>query len=175
MTLEVQKLQSMIRGALDQVNDELIQANVNDSVWTKKIKESLVRLGNNQKLKLKCYASGVKGEGVSSGEWLYDLCWIRFEDNQIASIELIMESEWIRSFKEVRDDFQKLVQARATLRLMIWQAKSSNDMEKHRDVLVRQIQAFRASQQDDSYLFSCWVADDQKFAHYAYPPVENAD
>ena len=167
MALNITKTQNEIQDALNAVNDALKGKRASDTVWTRKIKEALVSIGKEKEKKLSCYASGV--DDVSSGEWLYDLCWISYSGHtNIGCIELAMESEWAPSPKEIHDDFVKLVQARAGLRLMIWQARNSKEMEDIRDVLIDQIHAFAESQCGDAYLLSCWVAEQQKFIHKFY-------
>ena len=167
-TSDITTCRDTIKDALDTVNDQLKGRRARDSMWTKKIKESLVELGN--KRGLSCYASGV--ENVSSGEWLYDLCWISYrDDTNVGYIELAMESEWIPSLKEIRDDFVKLVQARAGLRLMIWQAETRGDMDDIVRELINQIHCFEFTRHSDAYLLSCWIAEEQGFCHkfYEYP------
>jgi len=155
-----------IQDALDAVNDRLVEEGVADySVWTKEIKQALVNIGKEKGLS--CYASDV--DGVSSGEWLYDLCWISYcDDTNIGCIELAAESEWSFSPKEIHDDFVKLIQARAGLRLMIWQAKDLEEMKEILDVLIGQVRSFEDTQYGDAYLFSCWIEEKQRFTHKVY-------
>jgi hypothetical protein len=158
-------LRISIQQALDEVNSQLKGQASSDTDWTRKIKSKLVSLGKHKGFS--CYASGV--DGVSSGEWLYDLCWLSYADEiSIGRIELAMESEWLLSLKEIRDDFVKLVQARARLRLMIWQSQNAVDFEAELDALKDQVRLFEDSQDGDAYVFSCWIADDQQFAHRSY-------
>jgi hypothetical protein len=165
MALDITDLRSTLQESLDGLNAQLTGRSACDKTWTKEIKSKLVSIGN--KKKLSCYASGVAG--VTSGEWLYDLCWLHYSDEtNIGRIELAMESEWRLSFKEVRDDFVKLVQARARLRLMIWQSKNTGEFKNELDALIKQIHAFDDSQHGDAYLFSCWIAEGQRFTHHPY-------
>jgi len=167
VTSGITETQNTIQDALNAVNDELKGKRASDTVWTKEIKKALVSIGNENEKELSCYASGV--DHVASGEWLYDLCWISYsDDTNIGCIELAMESEWAPSPKEIHDDFVKLVQARAGLRLMIWQARNSKEMQDIRDVLIDQIRAFKDSQLGDAYLFSCWTEEEQRFTHRFY-------
>ncbi len=165
MAIDTTDLRVTIEEALDAVNNQFTGQGASDTTWTKEIKSKLVRIGN--KKGFSCYASGIAN--ASSGEWLYDLCWLDYSDEtNIGRIELALESEWLPSLKEIHDDFVKLVQARAGLRLMIWQSRNASNFEEELNTLIEQVRSFEDSQHGDAYLFSCWIGEDQRFAHHCY-------
>ena len=110
------------------IRDPKLKDPDNDKIWTRKIKSSLCVVG----YKLGYYACANKvnfkfannGKNIADrGEWLYDVTWIKYEENRndntdIKEIPFVAECEWGGNQK-VRGDFQKLLQARAGIRLFI--------------------------------------------------------
>ena len=88
------------------------------SWWTKEIKTRLCKIGND--LGYYTCASQVDRKCVNQGEWLFDVAWLDWEtkDKNLKSVPLVAESEW-GDLDHIRDDFQKLLVARADIRLMV--------------------------------------------------------
>lgn len=85
--------------------------------WTRQVKIALIRLG----MRRHCtpYPPPADPQG-SVGEWLYDVIWVRMDgQNRVMSAPLVAESEW-GDPGEVWDDFQKLLVARAGVRVMVF-------------------------------------------------------
>jgi hypothetical protein len=70
----------------------------------------------------------VRANGVDfvHREWLYDVTWLQYSrgyesglDNRLIDVYLVAECEWGTS-PDVKYDFEKLLQARASVRLMIY-------------------------------------------------------
>lgn len=118
--------------------------------WTKSIKRALAELGWD--LGYDVCTGGFKPEIDSA--WLYDLIW--YEENEkgfLIDVPLAVESEWKEKFSEIKFDFEKLLAARATLRLMICQCKSyykKQRLQYFRDALT----AYRHRQPGDRYLIA---------------------
>ena len=71
---------------------------------------------------------------------------------------LVLESEWSMKDGDLEDDFEKLVQARAALRVMVFQAQDRSDaVSKVQRLFIRDIKAFRRGQPDDTYLFCAYL------------------
>jgi len=101
-----------IMEVLDSVSNEYRNSHETDSTWTRDIKDRLSILG--KKYHYSVYASSASE--ATGGEWLYDLTWLRYNNNNLISVELSLESEW--SFDGINDDFQKLLLVKAELRTL---------------------------------------------------------
>lgn len=100
-------------------------------------------------------------------EWLYDLSWsdTRKADgggSYFVGQPLVLETE-TKPDRHADGDFQKLVQARAVIR--VWIAKVP-DVPARVSICKEQIKCFRGTQPDDTYIFM--IYDNQgKPAHFA--------
>ena len=146
--------------ALDIANVELLRACASDKRWTTRLKADLSKLGTANGYLV--YASDVTE--TDGGEWLYDVCWLRYEEDDIVEIALAVESEWLGG-RNILEDFQKLCQSRAGLRLMVFQVPRPGEYARVLSVLLQQIQRFSFSQPDDQYILSCWIASKKEFKH----------
>ena len=103
------------------------------------------------------YAAKVADEHRDGAEWLYDTTWLELDDTgRIKSIPLVAECEW-GSQGEVEDDLQKLLVARATLRVMVY------DPKRTRGKLSRLLQEWSEACPDthgDTYLLIAYMEDD---------------
>lgn len=127
-----------------------------DSEWTKQIKVDLCKLGKTYKLE--ACASGI-GNKAKWGEWLYDLCWAKaVEDAEagwnLESIPLVVESEWGRTLRHIVADFDKLMLARAELKLMIYQDIPGKKVDEIAKDLVRRVEMFKGLPKADLYLLA---------------------
>jgi len=120
---------------------------LSDKQWTHDIKLIIGELGlkNNQEV---C-ASGFPDS--FDNEWLYDLIW--YENNEqgfLKNISLAMESEWNTKDLNVKYDFEKLIQAKADLRLMIFQ----DNVESNFKTMIKGIESYKYSSIGDKYLLA---------------------
>ena len=96
--------------------------------------------------------------------WLYDLIWWEGEDGSMTDLILALESEWSWSAREVRYDFQKLVQARARIKVLISDALSFEEC----GVLISDINNFKQNENDGVYLFAMYNGDSDKPGQFAF-------
>ena len=96
--------------------------------------------------------------------WLYDLIWWKSENGGMTDLILALESEWSSSIRFVRADFQKLVQARARIKVLISDALSSED----RRTLISDIDNFEQNDNDGVYLFVMYNGDKAKPNEFAF-------
>ena len=101
-----------------------------------------------------------------SHEWLFDMTWVRLQDQAILDIELIVESEWRPD--GVQYDFQKLMAVRARHRLMIFSQWTKKLAETAPNRLITEIQNFRLTQPADRYLFAVWHNEGTEFEFCVY-------
>jgi hypothetical protein len=94
-----------------------------DGIWTTAIKRSLITLGRTKGYDV-C-ASGFPNE--CHGEWLFDLIWYRNEPQEhLREIGLIMESELSIDPLKIKYDFEKLLAAKAPIKVMVFQDYQNN-------------------------------------------------
>ena len=98
----------------------------NDGGWTKAISTMLCELGQGFD-----YQVGARGLNFGYGEWLYDITWLEYSrgwqpgpDNHLIDAHLAAECEW-GGLSAIKDDFEKLLLARASVRLMIYDGNQS--------------------------------------------------
>ena len=145
-----------------------------------------------------------KGEGfVVRADWfvgrpadwsdpkrLYDLYWVGEDDKSTKTLPLALECEWdhdstnrrynIKKYRpKIEEDFDKLLQSSAALRVMIfecWCPNEPSNVVKDRaseeiDNLIYRIEAFSDRQSEANYLFCvhCTYKDGNKFIFRRYP------
>ena len=123
--------------------------------WTGEIKKVMGDLGKS--LQYEVAASGYSR--ADQGEFLYDMVWYQLDRGFVLRQPMVMEVEYaISPANTVDDDFQKLVQARADVRVWITPCANSSDIDRHVANCEEQIRLFRARQVDDQYvlLFFEW-------------------
>jgi hypothetical protein len=111
---------------------------------------------------------------ADEGEWLYDMVWYRnSRDGYYEEQGAVIECEWrngipVASSDEVDGDFQKLVQARADLRIWICTIPNLELAKRHIANCIAQIQRFRGTVRGDSYLFVIliWSHDEYYIERY---------
>lgn len=126
------------------------------TLWTQTIKEKLSELGHK-----KGYKTSAKNvEGSDYGEWLFDLCWLDYLNNQktityLRSIPLIMESEWGNQ-GDIEDDFEKLMVARALVKVLVYNGTNAavGIIPKR---LIELISQFTQADFDDVYLLAAYT------------------
>jgi len=124
-----------------------------DSQWTDAIHKRLAEMGHRYGYLV--FATNKRCPEADGDEWLYDHHWrVSGIENSLIRIPLVMEIEWGRGerdlFEHVTKDFRKLVQARADLRVIVFQGK---EVDLVTNKLVAMASEFEGSQQGDRWLF----------------------
>ena len=93
----------------------------------------------------------VSAKNRDGGEWLYDANWCSYDDDGwFKAVELIAESEW-SDLAHIEEDFQKLLAARATVRVMVFDAgQSEGGVDAIVETLCKHIRAFNGRRRMDS-------------------------
>lgn len=159
----MKELVEAVKRALDALCDEPDEREWGDPEWTDRVKSAVA--GCDELKDLKAYAYGV--EHAAGKEWLYDLTCLDYsvEQDRLYRAVLVLECEWDPSLSGINYDFQKLLLARADLRLMVFQAKDAAGYEHVTSDLIDQVESFQQSSQGDRYLLSGWLADGRRFRH----------
>lgn len=129
--------------------------------WTSEILTALCKTGRDT-FGYSVYASSrfVDKDHRTGKEWVYDLTWYEPDDSdRLKSIPLVAECEW-KHLAEIIDDFQKILLARATVRVMVFDGKHSDDRARGVvDKLCSWIEAFEGGQKGDTYLLIGYEED----------------
>ena len=128
--------------------------------WTKAVKTKLCERG--RELGCQVGASGVK---FGYREWLYDVTWLEYSqgyepglENQLIDVHLVAECEW-GGFTAIKNDFEKLLLARATLRLMIYNGNQDPGSDAIADHLAEYVTRFKGTRDPDPWLLAALERD----------------
>ena len=90
--------------------------------------------------------------GADYPEWLYDITWLKY-DSALFLIDtpLAAECEWGNT-GDIEDDFQKLLLARASVRLMIFGGWDECGTKTKLEWMANQIRKFNPSCDEDAWL-----------------------
>jgi len=123
-------------------------------VWADRVKEELRSLGAGNGFKTA--ASVPKAD---FDEWLFDVCWLEYRRRPDGSVgflrrlALAAECEW-GNRGDVEDVFEKLLVSRADLRVVIYEANSSHDVQSIASRLWELEQRFERRNPEDRYLLA---------------------
>ncbi len=124
--------------------------------WTRRVINALIQLGTGRGY------TPYPNPQLCEGEWLYDVIWVRMnEQNRVISVPLVAEIEWGNP-GDVWDDFQKLLVARAGVRVMIFNGYTGllAELQEH----VRQY-----ANGGDRYLLAQYLTKGPQFEVVEYP------
>ena len=139
-----------IREGLDSL--ELTTSDGN-SKWTNAIATKLCQIGQGFHLQ-----AGAKVDEANRnwGEWLYDVTWLEYdEDGRVVAAPLVAECEF-GNLDEIIDDFDKLLLARACVRLMIYDGNYRGGAKWIAEQLATRVRKFKNSTGEDSWLLAAW-------------------
>lgn len=126
--------------------------------WTGSITQALCRLARQ-------YHFGNRARQFGDhAEWLYDVLWYKSDGKiRLLEIPLVAESEHYMKLVRIVDDFQKLLVARASHRVMTFRQRNAEDLHKMIAELDGQISDFRVTQPGGRYLLLGWNLETGKF------------
>ena len=123
-----------------------------DGKWTSGVLTALAKAGKH--FGYRVAASRVPDEHRDWGEWLYDLTWFDMDKNESWetkghwSVPMVAECEWKSAKWEIQQDFEKLLIARAALRVMVYDGRHL-EPEK----LCNWIDLFEGTRVGDTYFW----------------------
>ncbi|MGC9260841.1 MAG: hypothetical protein ACP5I8_12325 [Phycisphaerae bacterium] len=127
-----------------------------DPVWTDEVKKCIATIGEKNKWTV----AGVLGSALQDPEWLYDLVWFKNDKKGfLRDVGLALESEWGTS-ADVKYDFEKLLQAKSRLKVMVCQAKDNQKVKELFASLKEGIQRFDNRGIDETYILA--IYDNEK-------------
>jgi hypothetical protein len=122
LPMEYAVLVEQIRAYLAALPDRLDRGR-SDSEWTTEIKCGIGQIGTDADFR----ACASRYPASTDREWLFDLIWFRNSpEGSLEELELALESEWCRDPGEIFYDFEKLLVARAPIKVMIFQDNGDN-------------------------------------------------
>jgi hypothetical protein len=143
--------------------------------WTIAVKKTLIDIAEKYNLQVSCKIPDEKYKNNENLEWLYDLLIYTRQDNGIFDeVFLVCESEWDKNIKAILWDFEKLLFARAKVRLMVFQVNDQNYNEYKRE-LINIIEKSGLCLKGDIYLFAIWHAELDGFRVEKYIKGEYKD
>jgi hypothetical protein len=143
-----------------------------NTFWTLKVKQLLNDIGRNYYIdKAKeGYSFVTAASGLENQhEWLYDLVWFEYDiaRNRLTNVFLVVESEWHSWNKKeylinMQGDFEKLLLARCTYRLMIFDGYSEGELHSYITHFNSIIDGYYHSQKNDRYMYAAWLNSKEK-------------
>ena len=121
--------------------------------WTVAVLTALCQAGREHALWVTATSSVPEEHRDGYGEWLYDACWCAHdEEDWFLRLEMAAESEWA-NMDHIIEDFQKLLVARAILRVMVFDARwLEGEMRAMAETLQSHVNHFRERSTGDTYL-----------------------
>lgn len=156
--MNLQNIEKAIVDAIEAIPSQF-PAGARDALWTQAVKRQLGNLG--EQVGCSVCTSGFRG--CFDGEWLFDLCWyINSSEGRLLRLLLAAESEWSRDLKAVRYDFEKLLVAKAQLKLMVFQATGAAIEQTFRMLSVG-IETYEGGSTGEIYLLACYDEGADRF------------
>lgn len=162
-----------VQEVLDKIN---VTVRDRDTVWTKTIKTDLCKLGRDS-FGCDVGASNVAESNRNFGEWLYDVTWLKYDEGsprRVVAAPLVAECEW-GTFDDIKDDFDKLLLAHATVRLMIYDGGYKPGTKEIAQELATRVKKFSGSPAQDGWLLAAWerakCRDEWGFNYFRISPI----
>ena len=146
-----------IIATIKKVPDDLVPGAGGDREWTSFLKRKLREVGKKHEyLVSPCPDDDNK-------EWLYDLIWFRNDSNfQLREVALVLESEWSKDPWHIQEDFEKLLVAKAPIKVMVFQ-KHGNNIDVLWKLLEDGIRIFEKQPMDETYILAAFKEEDHEF------------
>lgn len=149
----------IMRAVRDGLNNLDVTVSEGSPAWTKAVATKLCEIGRD--FGYQVGASKVDGPNRDWPEWLYDVTWLEYDrDGLLIDAPLVAECEW-GNFGNIKDDFEKLLLARAGVRLMIFDEPGSNGIAERLAGMVRK---FKGSRAEDAWLLAAWKRSDNDWS-----------
>lgn len=153
-----------VEQALREVHARLMVQSLGNSAWTRAVMDAVGGLTAARCPQGICaYKGSQPTQWYSGGEWMFDLAWIvqqaagPAEYARTIGLPLVLECEWL-GWRDVWDDFDKLLVARAGLRVFIF-SRDATTPEHAADILLNRARAFVEATESDGWLICEWTRD----------------
>ena len=158
-----------------------ITADAAHGKWNPAVKTELCKIGRDRFGYYVC-ARDVDETDCDQGEWLYDVTWLEYEKNgrielkarrKLVDAPLVAECEW-GGLGDIYDDFEKILLARVSVRLMIFDGTYEPGSKEIAKRLAERVREFNASRAEDAWLLAAWERsdDEEKGWSFKYFTIE---
>ena len=142
--------------------------------WTEAIKTKLCEIGKDR-FGYEVCASGVENPKPDHPEWLYDVTWLKYEaERPLIEAPFVAECEWSNE-GAIKDDFEKLLLARAAVRLMVFDGGNQTESERIAQELAKMVGAFKNSRAEDYWLLAAWEGTNAEWSFRYFTIAPNAN
>ena len=175
LEIEMPGKSEIMRAVRDGLDNLEVDDPKGDTEWTKAVKTKLCKIG--REFGCKVGAGGV--DNLDYGEWLYDVTWLEYERESddfkwpsaaLIKAPLVAECEWGRgnNLGYIVEDFEKLLLARADVRLMIFDGNHEPGSKEIAGRLAGKVREFNGSRAEDAWLLAAWEGsnDDWRFRYF---------
>lgn len=153
-----------IVAGLRSIPERALSRDWSDARWTREVKRVVGEIGSRHGFDV-CASGWPK---LFESEWVFDLVWYRNDkDNHLVSVPVVLECEWQLSFDAIKYDFEKLLVARAFLRVFVQQGRTKAAVDEVQRKLITLVSKFDGSARGDRYLFAGY---DFKTTEFSFRP-----
>jgi len=142
--IDEEQFQIILNGLADEIYKDRLEGKKKN--WTNLIKEKFEEYG----LSLGYEVRLSKRQGKKS-EWLFDMLWFASNDGYIDHVYLVLESEFEPRIYNIIEDFNKLLVARADIRIMIFSRRKTDQVEETFMDIEERIKLFSQTMPGDKY------------------------
>src|SRR5260370_26327201 len=141
-----EKIAVVVSAAFDQFK-------INKGRRTETAMTTIGELGHSLEYQVSCKRTGYAK--ADDSEWLYDQLWyVNRADNVLIRVPMALEAEFSDKEPHIDGDFQKLLMARADVRVWLWH--SLIGARKHIELYKQQIHDFDYSLPGDEWVFGAY-------------------
>jgi hypothetical protein len=135
--------------------------------WTVAVKKALIDVADKYNLSVSCNIYNEEYGKNENMEWLYDAIIYSRNNEIFDEVYLVCESEW-GNYSDIVWDFEKLLFARAKVRLMVY-AVAEKSYDEYYEKLTNIIEKSNSCLKGDIFLFAIWkYAEPQEFKVVQY-------
>jgi len=156
-------------------NIKIDKSNYTDREATIAIKKALIDVAEKYNLISRCNIYDEEYKNNYKKELLYDIIiHTSKEDYILDEVFLVGESELQKDWDKILEDFEKLLFARAKVRLMVYQVYNSDEYEEYIDELINIVEKSSSCIKGDIYLFAVYNANINKWKIVKYVKGETS-
>lgn len=136
--------------------------------WTREVKTALCRWGVNQGFYACAHSVKDRFRDLPKKkrpryEWLFDVTCLTYRGRYLDRVPLVAECEWGNE-NDIHDDFEKLLVARAEIRVMVFDADQLPKGDKFRK-FEKYVRRFGSTRPEDTYLLAAYSEEQDGFEY----------
>ena len=129
--------------------------------WTKRLISQIRDAGSSLGFEVRPGPRANRGSG-----WLYDMVWLGRRNDQLVESFLVLESEWEPTPGKIFEDFEKLLLARAAVRVMVFNRRKVSQVRDTFVEMEKCIRAYSMGQANDFYFLAGLAWDTGAFEYH---------